>query len=229
MQENAQLSIYEMSVNVLVAWQAHSLSTIGASTDRSENSSHLSLPAASAMGGEPPHSSIDPITQDLLFERIVRECALCDTHGFLVTARNAAGQAGTAARQEDQQRHFDRLLLRPGSSRSPCRDRTASYASRDLQGRWANDHEDTRPLRRVRPVCQVSLCGHRRIYAALASVCEGSNAPGKEAPRDPAGAAGFAGEPGWRACSYDASPLDRAQWSDHGAHGCWSFSSLFSA
>ena len=30
----------------------------------------------------------------------MRECALCDTHGFLVTARNAAGQAGTAARQK---------------------------------------------------------------------------------------------------------------------------------
>ena len=33
MQENAQLPIYEMSVNVLVAWQAHSLARLAA-TDR---------------------------------------------------------------------------------------------------------------------------------------------------------------------------------------------------
>ena len=41
-----------------------------------------------------------PDYQDLSCERIVRECALCDAHGFLVTARNADSEAGTAARQK---------------------------------------------------------------------------------------------------------------------------------
>ena len=41
-----------------------------------------------------------PDYQDLSCERIVRECALCDAHGFLVTARNADSDAGTAARQK---------------------------------------------------------------------------------------------------------------------------------
>jgi CRISPR/Cas system-associated protein Cas7 (RAMP superfamily) len=135
MQENAQLPVYEMSVNVLVAWQAHSLSTIGSNgsnrllprrqllADQTETDAisgnitkhhHASLvaeyfaadgnqlcPACRIGDGRRAAALIDrPDYQELSFERIVRECALCDTHGFLVTARNADGQAGTAARQK---------------------------------------------------------------------------------------------------------------------------------
>jgi CRISPR/Cas system-associated protein Cas7 (RAMP superfamily) len=135
MQENAQLSFYEMSVNVLVAWQAHSLSNIGSKgsnrlfprrqllADQTETDAisgniakhhHAVLvaeyfaadgsqlcPACRVGDGRRAAALIDrPDYQDLSFERIVRECALCDTHGFLVTARNADSQEDTAARQK---------------------------------------------------------------------------------------------------------------------------------
>ncbi|SRR5712691_3778945 len=35
--------------------------------------------------------------QAISFERSVRECALCDTHGFLVTAKNAVSGSGAAS------------------------------------------------------------------------------------------------------------------------------------
>jgi len=35
----------------------------------------------------------------LTIERILTECALCDAHGFLVTAKNAASDGSSAARQ----------------------------------------------------------------------------------------------------------------------------------
>lgn len=41
-----------------------------------------------------------PDYQDLSFERVVGECALCDAHGFLVTAKNADSGAGTPGRQK---------------------------------------------------------------------------------------------------------------------------------
>jgi CRISPR-associated negative auto-regulator DevR/Csa2 len=234
MQESTQLSIYEMSVNVLVAWQAHSLSNIGSKgsnrlfprrqllADQTETDAisgniakhhHAALvaeyfaadgsqlcPACRVGDGRRAAALIDrPDYQDLSFERIVRECALCDTHGFLVTARNADSQEDTAARQKinkDTLIDFSYALALP--------DRHAETGQ--LHTRVGTSKEDTRPLRRVRLVYQISLCGHRRRYAA-----------------------GFASEPGWRACSYDASPFDRAQWSDHGTYGRWSFSPLFSA
>lgn len=133
MQGNASLSIYELSLNVLVAWQAHSLSTIGSNgsnrlfprrqllADKTETDAisgniakhhHAALvaeyfaadgsplcPACRVGDGRRAAALIDrPDYQDLSLERIVRECALCDAHGFLVTAKNADSEAGTAAR-----------------------------------------------------------------------------------------------------------------------------------
>ena len=135
MTENAKVPIYEMSVNVLVAWQAHSLSTAGNNgsnrlyprrqllADNTETDAissniakhhHAALaaeyfaadgsplcPACRVGDGRRAAALIDrPDYQDLSFERVVRECALCDAHGFLVTAKNADSEAGTAARQK---------------------------------------------------------------------------------------------------------------------------------
>jgi len=135
MSENVQVPLYEMSVNVLAAWQAHSLSTAGNNGSNRElprrqlladstqtdaisgnitKHHHAALvaeyfaadgsplcPACRVGDGRRAAALIDrPDYQDLSLERIVRECALCDSHGFLVTARNADGEAGTAARQK---------------------------------------------------------------------------------------------------------------------------------
>jgi CRISPR-associated protein Cst2 len=135
MTENSDAPIYEMSVNVLVAWQAHSLSTAGDNgsnrllprrqllADKTETDAisgniakhhHAALaaeyfaadgislcPACRVGDGRRAAALIDrPDYQDLSIERIVRECALCDTHGFLVTAKHAHSKAGTATRQK---------------------------------------------------------------------------------------------------------------------------------
>ncbi len=47
---------------------------------------------AAALVGQPGY-------KDLSIERILRECGLCDAHGFLVTAKNAARDGSTKARQ----------------------------------------------------------------------------------------------------------------------------------
>jgi len=135
MSENPQAPIYEMSFNVLAAWQAHSLSTAGSNgsnrvmprrqllADKSETDAcsgniakhhHAALVSAYfAAEGNPlcPACRVGdrrraaalldrPEYGTLSFERIVCECALCDTHGFLVTAKNADSETGTGARQK---------------------------------------------------------------------------------------------------------------------------------
>src|SRR5260370_22141721 len=135
MSENTHLSMYEMSLNVLVAWQAHGLSPSGNNgskrllprrqllADKTETDAcggniakhhHAALvaqyfaadgsplcPACRAGDGRRVAALLDQADyQALSFERIVRECALCDTHGFLVTAKNAESETGTAARQK---------------------------------------------------------------------------------------------------------------------------------
>lgn len=135
MSENQQAPFYEMSFNVLAAWQAHSLSTAGSNgsnrvlprrqllADKSETDAcsgniakrhHAALvtayfaaegnplcPACRVGDGRRAAALVDrPGYGDLSFERIVCECALCDTHGFLVTAKNADSETGTGARQK---------------------------------------------------------------------------------------------------------------------------------
>jgi|GEM_PF-1555016 len=135
MSENPQAPFYEMSFNVLAAWQAHSLSTSGSNgsnrvmprrqllADQSETDAcsgniakhhHAALvaayfaaegsplcPACRVGDGRRAAALLDrPEYGNLSFECIVCECALCDTHGFLVTAKNADSEMGTATRQK---------------------------------------------------------------------------------------------------------------------------------
>ncbi len=128
------LPMYEMSLNVRVTWQAHSLSNAGtngsirllarrqlladgAETDACSGNiakhHHAALLAeylaaaglplcsacasrdgrrAAALIGLPGYTSLN-------IERILRECALCDAHGFLVTGKKAARDGSTEVRQ----------------------------------------------------------------------------------------------------------------------------------
>ena len=57
-------------------------------------------PACSARDGRRAAALIDQADhRDLTLERIVRECGVCDAHGFLVTAKNAAIDGSAEARQ----------------------------------------------------------------------------------------------------------------------------------
>ncbi len=57
-------------------------------------------PACSARDGRRAAALIDQAEyRDLTLERIVRECGVCDAHGFLVTAKNATNDGNTEARQ----------------------------------------------------------------------------------------------------------------------------------
>jgi CRISPR/Cas system-associated protein Cas7 (RAMP superfamily) len=133
--QSPTLTIYELSINVRVSWQAHSLSTAGSNgsnkvmsrqqlladgtiTDACSGSiakhhhaallaeyltaAHLPLcPACQKRDGRRAAALIEhPDYKNLSLERIVRECALCDAHGFLVTAKNADSTQGTEARQK---------------------------------------------------------------------------------------------------------------------------------
>lgn len=56
-------------------------------------------PACQARDARRAAALIDrPEYQNISVERILNECALCDTHGFLVTAKNAASDGSTEAR-----------------------------------------------------------------------------------------------------------------------------------
>jgi CRISPR-associated negative auto-regulator DevR/Csa2 len=119
-----QQSIYELSLNLVVEWQAHSLSTIGSNgtnrvlprrqllCDQIEvdacsgnilKHQHAALvapqflahqcplcPACLQVDGRRAAALVDhPASQPMTLSRILTGCALCDAHGFLVTAKNA--------------------------------------------------------------------------------------------------------------------------------------------
>lgn len=75
-------------------------------------------PACRVGDGRRAAALIDrPDYQDISLERIVRECALCDTHGFLVTAKNADSETDATARQKinkDTLIDFSYALALPG-------------------------------------------------------------------------------------------------------------------
>lgn len=124
--ENDRFSLYEMSINARVTWQAHSLSNAGdngsnrllprrqlladgTETDACSGSifkhHHAALlaryleafgcplcPACRNRDSRRAGALVDrPEYADMTMERILNECALCDAHGFLVTAKHAAG------------------------------------------------------------------------------------------------------------------------------------------
>lgn len=56
-------------------------------------------------------------SQDLTIERILKECGLCDLHGFLIPAKNASSDGGSAARpriRKDTLIDFGMALALPG-------------------------------------------------------------------------------------------------------------------
>jgi CRISPR-associated autoregulator DevR family len=128
------LPVYEMSVNVRVTWQAHSLSNAGSNgsirllarrqllADGTETDAcsgniakhhHAMLlaeylesagiplcPACASRDGRRASALVGlPGYKSLSIERILTECALCDAHGFLVTAKNASSDGSTERRQ----------------------------------------------------------------------------------------------------------------------------------
>jgi CRISPR-associated protein Cst2 len=57
-------------------------------------------PACTSRDGRRAAALTDrPDYKNLTIEQAIRDCALCDTHGFLVTAKNAASDGSTQARQ----------------------------------------------------------------------------------------------------------------------------------
>jgi CRISPR-associated protein Cst2 len=133
-ENNHRLSIYEMSINVRVAWQAQSLSNAGSNgsnrllprrqmlADGTETDAcsgnilkhhHASLlaeyleaegctlcPACQAGDTRRAAALLErPEYKGITMEGILSECALCDAHGFLVTAKNAGNETDTEARQ----------------------------------------------------------------------------------------------------------------------------------
>jgi CRISPR-associated autoregulator DevR family len=134
MHEQNGSQIYEVSLNIRVAWQAQSMSNAGnngsnrllprrqlladgTETDACSGNiakhSHAEVfaeyleaagcplcPACQVRDGRRAAALIDqPGYKNLTIEQVVRGCGMCDIHGFLVTAKNAASDGSTEARQ----------------------------------------------------------------------------------------------------------------------------------
>ncbi len=128
------LAMYEMSLNVRVTWQAHSLSTIGSNgsnrvhprrqlladgTETDATSGNIAKHHHAALVTEYFEAAGCPLCpackvrdsrragallnhpgyQPLTLARILGDCALCDTHGFLVTAKNGNEESGEEDRE----------------------------------------------------------------------------------------------------------------------------------
>ena len=137
--ENKRLSIYDMSINARVVWQAHSISNAGSNgsnrllprrqllADETETDAcsgdilkhhHAALlteyfeaeglplcPACRMRDSRRAGALADsPEYKKITIEQILNECALCDTHGFLITAKKAASD-GSADTREGLRKH----------------------------------------------------------------------------------------------------------------------------
>jgi CRISPR-associated autoregulator DevR family len=162
-------TIYELSINARVGWQAHSLSTAGNNgsnrvmprrqllADGSETDAcsgniakhhHAVLlaeyleacgcplcPACKTRDGRRAATLLNhPDYSDLSMGRILRACALCDTHGFLVTAKHGDEENGQEARQRLHKEtliDFSYALALPNRSRETTQLHTRSGASKE--------------------------------------------------------------------------------------------------
>jgi len=132
--ENGSFPVYDLSINLRVGWQAHSLSNAGDDgsirllprrqyladgtvTDACSGNilkHHHAVLMSEYLEAEgsplcPACRRRDsrraaalserPEYQNIAIARVLNECALCDTHGFLVTAKRAADDGSTEARQ----------------------------------------------------------------------------------------------------------------------------------
>jgi CRISPR-associated protein Cst2 len=137
--EDNRFPSYDMTINVRVAWQAHSISNAG------DNGSNRLLPRTQLLADQTitdacsgdilkhHHAALlaeyfeaegrplcpacrvrdsrragalidNPEYKKITIERLLNECALCDTHGFLITAKKAAS-AGSADTREGLHKH----------------------------------------------------------------------------------------------------------------------------
>ena len=134
MHESSPSLLYEISLNIRVAWHAQSLSNAGSNgsnrllprrqllaggTETDACSGNIAkhfhamllaeyleaagcplCPACQARDGRRAAALLDQTNSTpLTIEQIVRDCALCDAHGFLVTGKKAASDGSTTARQ----------------------------------------------------------------------------------------------------------------------------------
>jgi CRISPR/Cas system-associated protein Cas7 (RAMP superfamily) len=162
--------IYDLSLNVLVGWQAHSLSNAGSNgtnrvfprqqlladgtlTDACSGNilkhHHSTLlaeyleacgaslcPACRARDPRRAAALIDqPAYQHLSLRQVLCECALCDAHGFLVTAKNASEEDQEGQARERLHKHtlidFSYALALPGSSQETVQLATRNGASKE--------------------------------------------------------------------------------------------------
>lgn len=161
--------IYDLSINVRVSWQAHSVNNAG------NNGSNRLLPRQQLLadgtmtdacsGGMLKHHHANLLTQyleacdaplcpacrirdprraaalldhpayqDLSLTRVLRECALCDAHGFLITAKHADEDRETEARQRLNKHtliDFSYALALPGKSQETVQLMTRNGASKE--------------------------------------------------------------------------------------------------
>ena len=164
----AETPFYDMTLCVLVAWQAHSLSNAGSYgsnrllprrqflADKTETDAcsgsiakhhHAALaaeyfaadgiplcPACRFGDGRRAAALLDrPDYGVLSFERIVQECALCDTHGFLVTAKKAESETEVAREKisKDTLINYSFALALPDRHAETSQLFTRSGASKD--------------------------------------------------------------------------------------------------
>ncbi len=167
--ENDSLPVYDLSINLRVGWQAHSLSNVGDDgsirllprrqylADGKETDAcsgnilkhHHAVLMAEYLEAEgsplcPACRRRDSRRAGALSERpefhniavaqVLNECALCDAHGFLVTAKKAAGDGSTEARQRLSKHtiiDFAYALGIPGLHRESPQLHTRSGGSKD--------------------------------------------------------------------------------------------------
>jgi CRISPR-associated autoregulator DevR family len=169
MTEHNRFPVYEMSVNVRVVWQAHSMSNAGDDgsnrllprcqllADGTETDAcsgailkhHHAVvlaeyleeegcplcPACRVRDARRSAALVDrPEYKGMAIERILNGCALCDAHGFLVTAKKAASDGSTEARQR-MTKHtlidFSYALALPGRQGKTVQLHTRGGASKE--------------------------------------------------------------------------------------------------
>jgi CRISPR-associated autoregulator DevR family len=169
MTQDLPIPIYEMSINVRVSWQAHSISNAGNNgsnrllprrqllADGTETDAcsgnilkhhHASVlaeyldacgaplcPACRTRDARRAAALVDrPDYKVLSMARVLGECAQCDAHGFLVTAKNAEEGQETAARQRLNKHtllDFSYALALPGRSQETVQLATRGGGSKE--------------------------------------------------------------------------------------------------
>lgn len=167
--ENDSFPVYDLSINLRVGWQAHSLSNVGddgsirllprrqyladgTETDACsgnilkhhhavlmaeylEAEGSLLCPACRRRDSRRAGALSEmPEFHNIAIAQVLNECALCDTHGFLVTAKRAAGDGSTEARQRLSKHtiiDFAYALGIPGLHRESPQLHTRSGSSKD--------------------------------------------------------------------------------------------------